>query len=136
MELARTNIDFEREKLLQVHYKGGLLPSFYKADFVCFGCILVECKAIRQIGKPEMAQTLNYLKVTGLERALIVNFAPPSLEFKRLVMSPKAICENPVNLRFSDPLPSPGTTLCRFQINSSSQGSVSSTSRCLRRSVA
>jgi GxxExxY protein len=40
----------------------------------------VECKAIGQIGKPEIAQTLNYLKATGLERALVINFAPSSLE--------------------------------------------------------
>lgn len=87
VELARLNIPFEREKLLQVRYKGGLLPRFYKADFVCFGGVLVECKAIGQIGKPEMAQTLNYLKVTRSERALIVNFAPPSLEYRRLILT-------------------------------------------------
>lgn len=87
VELARRSIPFEREKLLQVRYKGGVLPSLYKADFVCFGSVLVECKAIRQIGKPEMAQTLNYLKVTRLERALLVNFSAPSLEYKRLILS-------------------------------------------------
>jgi GxxExxY protein len=106
VELSRMKISFEREKHLQVFYKGGLLPSYYRADFVCFGTVLVECKAISQIGKPEMAQTLNYLKVTGLERALIVNFAAPSLEYKRLVLSSGKICENPVNLRFSDSTPS------------------------------
>jgi len=89
VELARLNIPFEREKLLQVRYKGGLLPSFYKADFVCFGGVLVACKAIGQIGKPEMAQTLNYLKVTRFECALIVNFAPPSLEYSRLILTQK-----------------------------------------------
>jgi hypothetical protein len=45
-----------------------------------------------------MAQTLNYLKVTGLARALIVNFAPPSLEYKRMVLSQEKICGHPVNL--------------------------------------
>jgi len=87
VELTRATIPFEREKLLQVRYKGGLLPSFYKADFLCFGSVLVECKAIKQIGKPEMAQTLNYLRVTRLDRALIVNFSAASLEYKRLVLT-------------------------------------------------
>jgi len=40
----------------------------------------VECKAIAQISNPEIAQTLNYLKVTGMKRALVINFAPSSLE--------------------------------------------------------
>lgn len=100
VELASHKIPFEREKLLQIRYKGGLLPSFYKADFVCFGSVLVECKAIGQIGKAEIAQTLNYLKVTGLGRALIVNFASASLEYKRLVLTSAKICVNPVNLWF------------------------------------
>lgn len=94
VELTSLKICFEREKLLQVRYKGGLLPSFYKADFVCFGSVLVECKAIAQIGKPEIAQTLNYLNVTGLDRALFLNFAPSSLETKRLVLNADKICTN------------------------------------------
>lgn len=99
VELASRNIPFEREKLLQVRYKGGLLPGFYKADFVCFGSVLIECKAIAEIGKVEMAQVLNYLKITGLDRAVIVNFAPPTLEYKRLVLSLGRAHTNPVNLR-------------------------------------
>ena len=110
VEMTRMNIPFEREKLLQVRYKAGLLPSFYKADFVCFGSVLVECKAISQIGKTEVAQTMNYLKVTGLERALIVNFAAASLEYKRLVLSREKICANPANLRLSNPFPEPRLT--------------------------
>lgn len=37
VELSSRMIPFEREKLLQVRYKGGLLPSYYKADFVASG---------------------------------------------------------------------------------------------------
>ena len=95
VELASLKVPFEREKLLQVRYKGGLLPSCYKADFICFGSVLVECKAIAQIGNPEIAQTLNYLKVTGLKRALVINFAPSSLEYRRLVLNSEEICANP-----------------------------------------
>jgi len=103
VEFTLRSIPFEREKLLQIRYKGDVLPSFYKADFVCFGTVLVECKAISQIGNPEIAQTLNYLKATGLGRALVINFAPASLETKRLVLNHSEICENPSNLRFPTP---------------------------------
>ena len=51
--------------------------------------MLIECKAIKQIGKPELAQTLNYPKVTALDRALILNFGALSLEYKRLVLNLK-----------------------------------------------
>ena len=94
VELAGRGIPFEREKLLQVRYKGGILPSFYKADFVCFGSVLVECKALQAIGGSEEAQVLNYLRITGLPRALLLNFGTRSLEYKRLVFTSEKICEN------------------------------------------
>jgi len=98
VEFALQRIAFEREKLLQVSYKGGILPGFYKADFVCFGSVLVECKAVQAIGGVEEAQVLNYLRVTGLPRAVLLNFGARSLEYKRLIFTPDKIC---VNLRES-----------------------------------
>ena len=88
VELALRNIPFEREKPLHVYYKGGILPSRYKADFICFGSLLVECKALPAIGPIEEAQVLNYLRITRLTRALILNFKPPSLGYKRLIFTP------------------------------------------------
>ena len=94
VEFATRGILFEREKLLHVRYKGGVLPSFYKADFVCFGTLLVECKALSKLSGAETAQVLNYLRITGLPKALLLNFGTPSLEYKRHVFSPPKICEN------------------------------------------
>ncbi len=94
VEFASHKIPFEREKLLQVNYKGGILPSFYKADFVCFGSLLVECKALQALSGAEEAQMLNYLRITGLTRALLLNFGMPSLEYKRLIFTPEKICVN------------------------------------------
>lgn len=91
VEFRTRNIPFEREKLLPVFYKGGILPSFYKADFVCFGTLLVECKALQAIGGVEEAQVLNYLRITGHRRALLLNFGTRSLEFKRLILSPEPL---------------------------------------------
>ena len=47
VEFALQQIPFEREKLLRVSYKGGILPSFYKADFVCFGSVLVALSSTK-----------------------------------------------------------------------------------------
>jgi GxxExxY protein len=94
VELASRKIPFEREKELPVKYKGRILPTLYKADFVCFGAVLVECKAIAEMGKREEAQVLNYLRITGLPRGILLNFATQSLAYKRLVLSSEKICEN------------------------------------------
>jgi len=90
VELALRRIPFEREKQLEVFYKGGILPSTYKADFVCFGTLLVECKALPAIDAMEEAQVLNYLRITRLERALLINFGTRSLGYKRLILSEKS----------------------------------------------
>ncbi len=94
VEFAIRKIPFEREKLLTVTYKGVILPSYFKPDFVCFGMVLAECKALQAIGGVEQAQVLNYLHITGFEKALLLNFGTPSLQYKRMILTPHAICEN------------------------------------------
>lgn len=85
IELRLRQIPFVREEPIPIVYKGHTLETFYIADFVCFGSILIECKAIAQLGDPQDAQVLNYLKATGFGRALLVNFGVSRLEFKRFV---------------------------------------------------
>ena len=89
VEFGLRSIPFEREKLLNVLYKGKALPSFFKPDFVCFNSVIVECKSQASVGAPEDAQVINYLALTGLERAVLLNFGTPSLQYKRLVLSKK-----------------------------------------------
>jgi hypothetical protein len=48
-------------------------------------CIIVEVKAAMALANEHVAQTLNYLKATGIDLGLLVNFGRPKLEFKRLV---------------------------------------------------
>jgi GxxExxY protein len=85
LELQRRGVPFEREAELPVHYKGAKLNTGYRADFVCFGDLLVEVKAQRGVGAAEEAQVLNYLRVTGLETALLLNFGTASLYYRRFV---------------------------------------------------
>jgi GxxExxY protein len=72
------NIPFKRKKLLEVSSKGKLPPSFYKA--VCFESAIVECKSQSSIGPADDAQVINYLALTGLQRAILLNFGAPSLQ--------------------------------------------------------
>jgi len=85
IEFPLRQIPFEREVLFEIHYKGTLLNTRYRADFVCFGNIIVEFKAQSQLTSADEAQLLNYLKATGYHRGLLINFGASSLEYKRMV---------------------------------------------------
>lgn len=84
-ELSSRAIPFQREHALPVIYKGQPLSTPYRADFVCYETIIVELKAIKRLTEIEDAQVLHYLKCSGLERALLFNFATPRLEHRRYV---------------------------------------------------
>ena len=83
LELTGPGIPFQREVELPVIYKGSQLKCKYKADFICFEAVIAETKALGQLGSVEEGQILNYLKVTGLEVGLLLNFGAERLEFKR-----------------------------------------------------
>jgi GxxExxY protein len=84
-EFLARQIPFSREQSIPVFYKGHPLSTLYRADFVCYGSIIVELKAIKKLTEIEDAQVLHYLKATGYGRALLFNFAASQLEFKRFI---------------------------------------------------
>jgi len=57
----------------------------YAADFVCYGKIVVELKALSTLSTDHEAQVLNYLKTSGLNLGLLLNFGYRSLQYKGLV---------------------------------------------------
>ena len=87
MEMNGRRLPFVREAELPIYYKSQLLSIHYRADFVCFSSIIVELKAISHMGGIEEAQLLNYLKATGMERGILLNFGAASLEYKRFARS-------------------------------------------------
>jgi len=84
-EFQLQNIPYEREKLLPILYRGEPLNTLYQADFVCFGSVVVELKALSELAGREESQVINYLKASGLHKALLINFGTTSLQHKRLV---------------------------------------------------
>ncbi len=79
-------IYYEREKEYPVFFKGILLPHKFFADFVVFDKIILEVKCVSCLTDEHIAQTLNYLKVSGNKLGLLVNFGRGKLEYKRLVL--------------------------------------------------
>ena len=67
-----------------------MLSVKYKPDFICFGEVIVELKALDKLGGKEKAQVINYLKATGLERGLLLNFGSVRLEYERLILTRKS----------------------------------------------
>lgn len=86
IEFLQRNLDYQREDEHSINYKGTILKHKFFADFTLQNSIIVEVKANKDGINDEMiAQTLNYLKASGLKLALIINFGKTSLEYKRLV---------------------------------------------------
>jgi GxxExxY protein len=86
IEFIRKTMDYKREHQLQIHYKGTILKHTFFADFTLKDEIIVEVKSNKDGIIPEaVAQTLNYLKASGIKLALIINFGKTSLEYKRLL---------------------------------------------------
>jgi GxxExxY protein len=89
IELARAGVPAAPQVELPIYYRGQRLKCYYVADFVCYESIIVELKALSRLSGVEDAQVLNYLKATGLEVGLLLNFGTPSLQYKRLVWTHK-----------------------------------------------
>jgi GxxExxY protein len=87
IELERRGVPFQRQVELPVRYKDRLLNKTYCADLIVYEALIVELKALSRLGGIEEAQVLNYLKATGLEVGLLLNFGARSLEYRRLVLS-------------------------------------------------
>jgi len=88
IELAERGIPFDPQHDLPVRYKGRVLKTLYRPDLLCFDTVVVELKALTQLGTAEEAQVLNYLKGTGFEIGLLINFGRPSLQTRRFILTP------------------------------------------------
>ena len=64
VELAHREIPFQREVDLPVFYKGGKLHTGYRVDFLCYGDVVTELKALAGITGVEEAISINYLKAS------------------------------------------------------------------------
>ncbi len=90
LELQQRHVPYRREAEIPVKYKGRVLRTSYRADFICYDSLIVELKAIQIITPIEEAQVINYLKATGITIGLLLNFGAKSLEHRRFIRSQSA----------------------------------------------
>ena len=82
-EFADRKVPCQCEVRFEILYKGRPLKSFYRVDFVCYDQVIVELKALDDLTRIEESQVINYLKASGLHRALLLNFGNRSLQYRR-----------------------------------------------------
>jgi GxxExxY protein len=86
-EMIFRSIPFESQKEIQLAYKSQPLTQTCKPDLICFGKIIVELKAVKELANEHKAQVFNYLKATGLRLGLLVNFGYyPKAQVVRIIL--------------------------------------------------
>lgn len=81
--LRQKELDCICQYPLHVKFRNVIVGEFY-ADILVEGKVLVELKAVARILSEHKAQVINYLKATGIEIGLLINFGNPKLEYYRL----------------------------------------------------
>jgi GxxExxY protein len=86
IEFRNRDVAYVREAKFSIDYKGTILKHSFYSDFNLFEKIIVEVKVNKDgIADFAIAQTLNYLKASGMKLGLIINFGGTSLDYKRLI---------------------------------------------------
>jgi GxxExxY protein len=86
IEFSLQDLPFQPHSELELRYKGRVLKQKYIPDFICFGQIIVEIKAVSALADEHRAQVHNYLKATGYRVGLLVNFGHyPKVDYERII---------------------------------------------------
>ena len=85
VELRSNGLAAEQQKPLDIYYRDILVGEYF-ADIVVEDSVILELKAAKAINEIHQAQLLNYLKMTGFHRGLILNFGTPRLGIKRMAL--------------------------------------------------
>ena len=82
-EFKERLIPYKREVEMHVSYKGVVLNSTFKPDFICYDKIIVELKAVKELDDVCRSQAINYAKVAGYKLSILLNFGEASLVKER-----------------------------------------------------
>ena len=87
IELNNSGFKAKPEVPVKVKYHNQIVGE-YIADIIVNNCVIVEVKAVKELASVHEVQLVNYLKATGIEVGLLINFGS-SVEFKRKVLEQK-----------------------------------------------
>lgn len=86
-EIRKNGLQVEQQKSIKIRYDGVVVGDYF-ADLLVEDVVLVELKVVKEFDDIHLAQCLNYLKATNREVCLLLNFAKPRVEIKRIVHNP------------------------------------------------
>lgn len=84
IELKKQGLRVEQQKPVSVTYSGQVVGE-YIADLIVEDCVIIELKAVQILNNAHQAQILNYLKATGIQTGLLLNFGTSRLGIKRMI---------------------------------------------------
>ena len=87
IELTKTGLKVEAEKLLRVYYDDEVIGEFY-VDLFVEDQIVVELKSVKNLAKEHEVQLVNYLNGLKKDIGLLINFGPSGVEIKRKYRNP------------------------------------------------
>lgn len=89
LELSRTGLPFERQKMIPLLYRGYSLDAAYRVDFLVSNAVIVELKSIERIDAIHVAQVLTYLRLSGCPIGLLINCNEVSVRngIRRIVLN-------------------------------------------------
>ena len=83
-EIRKVGFEVKQQYSIKVSYDNVIVGE-YVADLLVNDCVMVELKAVTQLNNIHTAQSINYLKATGLHVCLLINFGKPKIDVKRIV---------------------------------------------------
>jgi GxxExxY protein len=86
VELTKSGLTYERQKLVTIFYEGRPVGE-HRLDLLIEKLVVLELKATAGIDDIHLATARSYLRATALQLALIANFARPTLDIKRVVLT-------------------------------------------------
>ncbi|MEP4048150.1 MAG: GxxExxY protein [Luteolibacter sp.] len=86
VDFQHHGIPFLQQARYPINYR-GIKVGEYIPDLIVFGKVVVDTKTIERITDHEIGQMLNYLRVTGLQVGLVLNFKHSKLQFRRVTLS-------------------------------------------------
>jgi GxxExxY protein len=88
IEMNKRDMVVEREKPLRLQYKDVILEKIYYADFYYNG-VIIELKSVDEICSDHRAQLFNYMRITGKDRGVLINFGEKRLRAERYLYLPE-----------------------------------------------
>jgi GxxExxY protein len=88
LALQQKGLSIRPQCPIQVNFRNQCVGEFV-SDILVENAVIVELKAVKALAPEHQAQVINYLKATGKEVALLINFGNPKLEYRRLTLKDK-----------------------------------------------